>query len=91
MGKFHGLHLKDFPFRFCYQENLDGDVLGNSSVAVPFETATRSLAGTAPSSTSLVMLATGSGNGETRTATEVGEIARANCWLGSGRFRAAIA
>ena len=68
-----------------------GDVRGNSSVAVPFETATRSLEGTEPSSTSLVMLATGSGNGETRTTTEVGELGRANCGLGSGRSPAAIA
>jgi hypothetical protein len=24
MGEFRGLHLKDFPYRFCYQEHLEG-------------------------------------------------------------------
>jgi hypothetical protein len=27
MGKFRGLHLKEFPYRFCYQENLDGELV----------------------------------------------------------------
>ena len=27
MGKFRSLHLKGFPYRFCYQENLDGELV----------------------------------------------------------------
>ena len=27
MGEFRGLHLQEFPYRYCYKEDIEGDLV----------------------------------------------------------------